>query len=160
VTGAPELPAGTTRGRRLAVVGFVGYAVVLAWILLWPSADIATWVVEHVAGALSGLGSSDGLVTGSRVEFALNALMVAPLLVLAALLWPRVGWERWTAYAFVASCTVELTQGLMLPMRSAQLADVVSNTLGAGAGAILGHLVLQRNAHRGPSDAREPSNPD
>jgi glycopeptide antibiotics resistance protein len=138
----------STQSRRRLQLAFGAYAALLAWILFWPSGDIASWVVAHATEAFLDLGSPGGVVTGARMEFALNAAMVVPLVALAVLLWPRLSWERWTAYAFVTSCAVELAQGLLLPMRSAQLADVVSNTLGAGVGAILGRLLLVQGRRR------------
>jgi hypothetical protein len=144
--------------RDLLLIGFGAGGVLLAWILLWPSGHVATWVVTHSTQALRDLGFPGSVVDAGRVEFGLNAAMVAPLVLLAVLLWPRWRWERWTAYAFVASCAVELVQALWLPMRSAQYADVIANTLGAGAGAILGRLLVlsrRRSRSNGP-DGRQP----
>jgi glycopeptide antibiotics resistance protein len=139
----------SARSRRRLQLAFGAYAALLAWILFWPSGDIAAWVVAHATDAFLDLGSPGGVVTGARMEFALNAAMVVPLVALAVLLWPRLSWERWTAYAFVTSCAVELAQGLWLPMRSAQSADVVANTVGASAGAIIGQLVVVAGRQRG-----------
>jgi len=150
----------SARGRRRLAIALGAYAAFLAWILFWPSGDIATWVVAQATESLLDLGSSSRLVTGTRMEFALNAAMVAPLVVLAVLLWPRLSWERWTAYAFLGSCAVELLQGLWLPMRSAQFADVVANTIGAGVGAVFGHLLVRRNVVRHRVPVPDDSNPD
>jgi hypothetical protein len=141
VTAADRVPSRTWLGReRLRVVLGV-YGAFLAVVLLWPRGSFPSGVVVRVAEALSDWGLPASMVAGSRVEFALNALMVMPLVGLAALVWPRWRWERWTAYAFVGSCAVELLQGLLLPMRSAQFADVVANTLGAAAGAVIGRVI-------------------
>ena len=153
-------PPSHRRHRRRLLIGLVVYAAFLGWVVLWPSASAATGVVVHTADGLSDLGVPAGLASGGRVEFALNAAMVVPLTVFAVQLWPRWGWERWTAYAFVGSCAVELFQGLLLPMRSAQFADVVANTLGAGAGAVLGQLFLARSRRNGSSGGPEAYEPD
>lgn len=147
--------ARTTPSRERLLLALGAYAALLAWILLWPSGSVATWVVVHTAQGLTDLGAPGSLVVGGRVEFALNAAMVVPLVLLAALLWPRWGWERWTAYAFVGSCAVELSQGLFLPLRSAQFDDVVANSLGAGVGAILGGLLVARRRRRGPGTTHQ-----
>ena len=138
MTGS-DAPARTRLRRQRLALGV--YGAFLAVVLLWPRGSFPSDVVIHVADALTRFGVPGVVVAGSRVEFALNALMVVPLVWLAALVWPRWSWERWTAYAFAGSCAVELLQGLFLPMRSAQFADVVANTLGAAAGAIVGRFM-------------------
>ena len=81
------------------------------------------------------------MTASGRVEFVLNAAMVAPPVLLASLLVPRHPWANWVVYGFVASCAVELVQGLYLPPRSAEFEDVVANTLGALAGAVVASLI-------------------
>lgn len=139
-----EASALTRRSRSRLLLAVIAYGAFLAGILLWPSGSFPMWVAMHTAQALADVGLPASVVAGGRVEVALNAAMVVPLVLAAAVLWPRWGWERWTAYAFVASCSVELLQGLFLPMRSAQFADVVANTVGAAAGAVLGRLLGRR----------------
>ena len=90
-------------GRRAGGLVLVFYAVFLAWVLLWPSAEPASATVDHTLRALHDLGVPTRLVTGSRVEFALNALMIAPVPLLAAWAGAQWSWERWTAYAFATA---------------------------------------------------------
>ena len=130
-------------GRRAGSIALTCYAVFLAWVLLWPSAEPASATVQHTVDVLHSLGVSSRLVTGSRVEFALNALMIAPVPLLAAWAGARWSWERWTAYAFVASAAIEIIQGLALPNRSAQFPDVAANTLGVLLGAMLIRLLVR-----------------
>lgn len=125
-----------TRARTLLPWILAAYVLFLAWVLFNPSAGTASSTVSHVTRLLRDIGLSPGLITRHRIEFALNALMFAPVPFLAALLWPRLHWRDWTAYAFVASGCIELIQGVLLPARSAQFPDVVSNTLGALLGAV------------------------
>lgn len=139
------------RSRRgVLVTCLAAYGLFLAWTVFWPTGRIASAVVLHADDAALTLGVPARIIDPSRMEFALNAAMVTPLVLLAVLLWPRWGWERWTAYAFVASSAVELTQGLFLPLRSAQYVDVVANTRGAGLGAVLGRLVVRSNTVAAP----------
>jgi hypothetical protein len=135
---SPERFAAPSRGLLAALVA---YSLALVWILLWPSSGPATTTVDHVHRLVLDLGLPPGLVTGGRVEFALNTLMVAPVSILATLLWPRLTWERCTAFGFVVSGSVELLQGLLLQQRSAQFVDVVANTLGILVGATVGHWI-------------------
>lgn len=131
--------------RSARLVGLGGsYALLLLWILLWPSGGPATTVATGAWDALLALGLPVGLVTAGRVEFMLNALMIVPATALLGVLWTKWTWERWTAYAFVLSGSVELVQALLLPHRSAQFADVVANTLGALAGAVLAQVAGRR----------------
>ena len=122
------------RRRWPATVALVLYAAFLAFVTLAPSARLQVAVVASTVDVLS-LGLPDRLVTGSRVEAGLNALMVVPLTFLATLVVRRVRWQDWTAYGFLGACLVELAQGLLLPGRSATFVDVVANTLGAFLGA-------------------------
>ena len=123
------------------------YSLLLGAILLWPSGEPATAAVEQVRRVVLDLGAPGGVISGGRVEFALNALMVAPVPLLATLLWPRWTWERWTVLGFVASGVVELIQGLLLQQRSAEFVDIVANTLGVLIGAVIGHGIVSRRPH-------------
>ncbi len=129
------------RTRRWLLTALVGYCAVLAFILLWPSAGPAATVVRGTTDVLLRLGAPSGVVSGGRVEFGLNALMIAPVPLLVSLLWPAWSWERWTAYGFVGSLSIEAVQAVLLTGRSAQFRDVVSNTLGALIGALLAPAV-------------------
>lgn len=124
--------------RRVLLGLLVGYCLFLAWVVLWPSGAPATETVTHTTAALQRAGAPTQLTAGDRVEFALNTVMVVPVPLLASLLWRRWSWQAWTAYGFLASCAVEGFQGLFLPERSAQMTDIVSNTLGALVGGLLG----------------------
>lgn len=120
---------------------FVGYCLFLAWVVLWPSGAPATETVAHTTTVLQRVGAPTPVTTGDRVEFILNTLMVVPVPLLASLLWRRWSWQAWTAYGFVASCAVESFQGLFLAGRAPQMTDIVSNTLGALVGGLLGALL-------------------
>ena len=63
--------------------------------------------------------------------------MFTPVVLLAALTFPRHPWANWVVYGFVVSGAVELLQGFYLSPRSAQFVDVVANTLGALLGAVI-----------------------
>lgn len=133
--------------RILAAALLLGYATCLGAVLMQYDPTVAIGVVTGVEGWLGRLGAPAALLAPGRVEFVLNAAMVVPVALLAGLAFPRRPWASWVVYGFVASCAVELVQGLYLPPRSAQFEDVVANTLGAVTGA-LGVLVTRRVAGR------------
>lgn len=123
---------------RLARTGMVAWGLVVVVFLLSPSAGPASGTVGWVADLAHAVGFSEVVLTGSRVEFALNALAIAPLAFLGMWAFPVTTWRDWTAYGFLASMTVEATQLVFLSARSAEVEDVVANTAGAFLGAVIG----------------------
>ena len=85
-----------------------------------------------MAGWLTYLGLSQ-----PQAEFIGNILIVVPVSALGSMLWARTTWLTWTAIAFTGACLVELSQGLLLPERTASGIDVVANTLGGLIGALV-----------------------
>ncbi|MDP3968559.1 MAG: VanZ family protein [Nocardioides sp.] len=126
------------RRTRLARVGLVLGGLVVAVFLLSPSAALPSSTVGWVADLAHAVGVPESVATGRRVEFALNALAIAPLAFLGLWAFPETTWRDWTAYGFVASLSVETVQFAFLVGRSAQVEDVVANTAGAFVGAVLG----------------------
>lgn len=123
--------------RRVLTSALVVYSVLLAVALLAPTSgtqsDMASWVVDLGRG----LGFSPQTATQARAEFLCNALILVPVSVLGSLLWPSTTWRDWAAVGFVVAGLVELTQGLLLPDRTASYVDVVANTLGCLLGALV-----------------------
>ena len=115
---------------------FVGYAVVLAVILLNPSAQLPSGGVGFVERVLLDIGLGSHLVQGYRVEFVLNVAALVPVSLLGSLIWPHCNWRDWTAACFVLSMGVEAVQALVLVERSSTYVDVVANTAGAMIGAL------------------------
>lgn len=129
-----------TGARRGAAFVLVGYAIFLAWALFWPSSTYQSGAVLRLQGALVHLPLPTRvgvLLSYERLEVVMNAVIIAPLTVLASVVFPRLSWRDWTAGAFVVSATIEVVQGLALPARQAAFSDVVANTAGALAGALL-----------------------
>ena len=123
--------------RVVAVVVLVAGVVGMVAVLMEYDHSVASGVVDAVEAWLQGVGAPAWVIASDRVEFALNVAMFVPVVFLASLVLPRQRWANWVVYGFVASCLVELVQGLYLPPRSAQFSDVVANTLGALIGAVL-----------------------
>jgi glycopeptide antibiotics resistance protein len=134
-------PTHETGARGAGLAGRVGvlllvYALVLAVVLFSPSNSVQTAAVTYVDHVLRQF-LPDSWISFTRVEVLLNVVIIAPLTFLTAMVWPRVRWQGWTAYAFVGATTVELVQGVLLPGRDASFSDIVANTAGAMLGAVL-----------------------
>ena len=145
---APPLTPAHRKVVRLLLGAWVALLLVT---LLGPSAAGPSWLVETLAGAGDAVGVP-AAITG-QTEFALNVVAFVPVSLLGSLLWPGPTWRDWTAYGFVASFLVEVVQALALDERTATHADVVSNTLGALAGAVLAVAFVQVR-ERTPSEGR------
>ncbi|CAN5417185.1 hypothetical protein BH10ACT10_BH10ACT10_01680 [soil metagenome] len=129
-----------TAARRNAGFLLVGYSIFLAWALFWPSSSHQSGAVLRLQEALAHLPLPtrvEVLMSYERLEVVMNAVIIAPVTFLASVVFPGLSWRDWTAGAFVASATVEAFQGLALPGRHAAFSDVVANTVGALAGALL-----------------------
>lgn len=146
-----------TGGRlRPVVAALLGvYLLCLTFILLVPWGQVPTRGVSEVVLFARHLGVPEVLLLPTRAEFAANAAIVVPAVAAASWLRPRVRWSGWTAYAFLASLSVEAVQALLLPGRSATFVDVVANTTGAVAGGLLGAAYHRVHARRvADSDSR------
>jgi glycopeptide antibiotics resistance protein len=117
------------------------YLVVLLVALLSPESGRQSGAVLQLQDLLSRIGVDGPWVTYDRLEVVCNALIVVPVALLGSLIRPAWTWRDWTALAFVGALAVETVQGLLLPDRQAAFSDVVANTAGALAGALLFRLV-------------------
>jgi glycopeptide antibiotics resistance protein len=113
------------------------YLVLLGIALFSPTSQQQSGAVVWLEELLRFAGAPPALTSFDRLEVLMNAVIVAPATFLAALVVPRFGWRDWTCFGFVAAVTVEAAQGLLLPGRQASFSDVVANTAGALAGAVL-----------------------
>jgi len=129
--------------RRIAAALMVGYLLMVAGIVFWPSADPASASVAWMSDGLGSLGAPNW-VSGGIVEFLANVAMFLPLSVLGSLLAPAWRWKQWVAFGFCISVAIELGQLAMLPGRFASGVDVLANTLGALLGATLGFPLRDR----------------
>lgn len=131
------------RARPLVAV----YALMLLVVLFSPTSTVQSSLVVDLVRGLQ-LVLPDRVVTFSRAEVALNAVIIAPLSFLGWLALTRVRWQDWVAYGFLGSTTVELLQGVLLPARQGSFSDIVANTLGALIGALLARILF-RSLDRG-----------
>jgi hypothetical protein len=126
---------------RLSLALGVPYLIALAAIAFWPTPvdagmrgeldRITAWFARH------GLP----MIDYAFLEAGANVLLFVPLGLLLALLLPRrLAWVA-VLVGLAASSLIELGQLLLLSARYATAQDVVMNTAGAAAGALLGVLL-------------------
>jgi glycopeptide antibiotics resistance protein len=132
--------------RVLAGALMVLYAAGAGIVVLSPNSHVASVSVDWVTARMVWLFGSF-LVTPWRVEFISNAILFMPLTLLGTFLVRSWSWVTWTVVGFVGSLSIEILQYGFLSARSAQVADVVSNTLGAFLGAWLGSRLRSRMRH-------------
>lgn len=123
------------------------YVAALAVVLLLPSGILGSTAVILGVDIMGLLGVTDPMVT-TRIEFAENVILIAPLIFLASLIRPSYTWRDWTAFGFVLAGLVETVQAVFLSDRSATFSDVVANTLGALLGAVVARACTGRAAGR------------
>jgi len=131
--------------RRALLVALLGACLIggVAIVVLpigWALNRFVVWL--YYAGRTIGIPS---FVTVGAYDVALNLLLFALPVALAATLWPKVRWWLWVLVALIASTTIELLQFAGLP-RDASAADVLVNTVGAviGAGAAASIRTMRR----------------
>lgn len=137
----PATQRTTTKAARWA---FAVWLVVIAVAVLQPHPTIATGLVDRVASLLTRVDVPRLISDPAHVEALLNGGMFLPAAALALLSWPRLHWCEVVVVGFGGSLAIELVQYFFLDARSAQAVDVVANTVGSLAGAILGELVRRR----------------
>jgi glycopeptide antibiotics resistance protein len=133
--------------RVLLWAAFVGYLVVVAYLVWDPEPTVPSSTVLRVTDLLHDLGLS---VDEPLVEFGLNVLLFTPMGLLGSLVLPRLRVADWVMIGFVSSMVIEIAQKFFLPARSADPRDVVSNTTGALLGATVVWAVRRLTARRTP----------
>jgi len=131
--------------RRLLLLGVLGVGLPgAAYLVLAPDGVVPSWAVSSVASTLVDAGAPPWLADDDLVAFALNVALFLPPFFVAALLWRRVPWWTWAVLGLLVSGAIETTQALFLSQRTPQVADLVSNALGAALWALLASLARPR----------------
>ena len=118
------------------------YLILLALIAFWPThvdrpfdGSLEAWL-----RILRGHGGPSW-VDYAFVESASNVLLFIPFGLLIALILPVRRWWLAILIGFGTSCCIELAQLLVLSARTATMADVAANTLGAVIGVGVARVV-------------------
>ena len=136
MTGSGEQGVAVIESRRLAGTLMVVYAIVVAFIVFAPSAEVPSWSVVVIWRALQAIGAPDW-ISPNVVEFGTNVLLFVPMSFLGSTFRPRWGLGAWLLVGLLATACIEVGQALFLPGRSPQVDDMVANTLGAVIGYLL-----------------------
>ena len=121
----------------------------LAWLTLTPSnASERTFSLLHRIVRTLQADASTEFLTYDRVEFLANVVLFVPMGVFVVLLLGRRLWWAGIFAGVLASCWIELAQGIWLSDRVSDPRDLVSNGLGTLIGVLLALLVTWPAAAR------------
>ena len=133
--------------RRGMVLALVMAVVGVAVLVLGPEGDLPNAAVSTTTSVLRSVGFPDWFADTQLWSFLYNVALFVPVAFACALLWQRVPVLVWMAIGFLGSLGIEGIQALFLVGRNAQAQDLVSNTLGAGLGAMLARLAAAIGRH-------------
>lgn len=135
--GTDALPS--TSGIRHVIVWLlgVGYGLILAFVVLWPSP-----VDQPVAGLLQRVirelheRGVPSFIDYEFIEFAGNIALFVPVGLFFGLAVPMRLWALAFMLGPAVSACVEVVQRVVLSERYASVADVIANSLGATIGVM------------------------
>ncbi|MEO6533936.1 MAG: VanZ family protein [Pseudolysinimonas sp.] len=140
---APERPSLDSAPRRLLVVLFVVYLVLLVWIILWkleiPYVGRAALLPRPIK--LVPYAASGDYEASVPLEVVANVILFVPFGIYLRMLASRRRWWQLTGVFVGASLLLETVQHL-ISTGSFDTTDVIDNTLGGVVG--LGVLALAR----------------
>jgi glycopeptide antibiotics resistance protein len=129
--------------RRLSIVLFVVYLVLLVWIILWklevPYVGAAASLARPIK--LVPYFPSGDFDASDPLEVVVNILLFVPFGIYLGMLAPRLRWWPVAGILIASSLVLETTQHL-LSIGSFDLTDVIDNSAGGLIG--FGVLVLAR----------------
>jgi glycopeptide antibiotics resistance protein len=127
----------------------VAYGVALAILTLTPAADgeRVYSLLTRLVALFERFDRTDWITYGVA-EFAANIVLFVPLGVLLVLLLGRRRWLAVIVAGLLASCWIELAQGIWIGDRVADSRDLVSNTLGTAIGVVLAMMLTWPAATR------------
>lgn len=130
------------------------YLIGVAFITLGPQPQIASknGIVMQVLRVLWEHPATDW-VTYNGVEFTANIAMFVPIGLFFLLLFGRGRWWVAMGIPFLMTLSIETAQ-IWIPGRVSDIRDVISNTIGAVVGVLIGLAVTAPRARRERAAAR------
>ena len=122
--------------RTLIVLHALFGSLVLSVVLFSPSSRVQASLVLHLVDVLR-VFTPDSWIDFTRAEVVMNAVIIAPLSFLGSIVWPRLRWQDWTAYAFLRACTADIPDRVLLPRPQPRFSPIVANAATASPGALL-----------------------
>lgn len=129
----------------MALVPLVGTAL---WLVFGSAGSDINQLVVNIWLQARRWGLIHPRASTEELAGTLNALMLIPPATLAVVAFPRVPWWCFAILAFASSTTIETIQQTIVEGRSAEVGDVVANTVGGVLGALCGqayNIWLHRN---------------
>ena len=130
------LPFQRRAWRSVLISVLLVEVLVVGWLVLNPSPATSYGAVETISDLLESWGVPQPIADTGLIEFVLNVAMFVPPGATLAVLLPRVAWWQLSLVGLAGSVGIEVLQ-LLLPDRTASLSDVVANTVGLAAGALM-----------------------
>lgn len=126
----------------------VAYLLALAWLTLTPSSnnDEAFSLLRRLTTLLHDHGMR--WLTFGSAEFLANIILFVPMGVFLVLLLGRRRWWLGVIGGVLASCWIELAQGVWLTTRVADPRDLVSNSIGTALGVLVALVITWPAARR------------
>jgi len=133
----------------------LAYLGTLAWLTLTPSSnsDRAFSLLQLIVRELQSHSGTDFL-SYANVEFLANIALFVPMGVFVVLLLGRRLWWVGIFAGILASCWIELAQGIWLSDRVSDPRDLVSNGLGTMLGVLFALLITWPAAYRHRQQSR------
>ena len=125
----------------------LAYLAVVAWLTLTPlSTDLESSILGRLAGLLARYPETEWF-TFNRLEFIANVAMFVPFGVFFILLFGRRNWWLAILVGVLMTLGIEGIQQL-IPSRVPDIRDLVANSLGTTAGALLALALSSTRARR------------
>ena len=136
------------RRHPLLSVFTIAYLGIVGWVTLGPQPlDNKAEGVLYEVLRFFGRHASTDWITYDRVEFTANIAMFFPIGLFLLLLFGRRQWWLAIVVGFVLTVSIETAQ-LFIPGRVSDVRDVVSNTIGATLGVLVGLALTAAKARR------------
>jgi len=132
------MPPKSRLRESLGVITLIVYGLIVLLATMWPT-PLDQGYSSSIDSLLAVLHRNGipGWFGYGKLEFLANVAMFLPIGFLVSMLLPARAWWVSPIICIAASIGIEVTQSLFLSARFATLMDVVANTCGALAGALI-----------------------